>query len=214
MSGDIVGAAKTARDALDYLTFGVTILGVAVLILYTTATLWQAWLTKAALALTRKSNESAEKNNEITKRAWLVVSLEPREDAMKEIAASRITEVLVLSNLGGVPATDVEVWGRFDLWPNPPGIPDIIPQRAGLFPVSGIVIGHQERHKLLVHDWDIPDADVERIGAPGLIFVFYCEISYRDIYNRPRATVACLQQATRFWDNRWWVYAPKHNKLT
>jgi hypothetical protein len=68
-----------------------------------------------------------------------------------------------------------------------------------------------------VDRWDIASAGSERIDTPNAIYVFYCEISYRDIFDHPRKTVACLQRArVEGWQDRRneWVYAPKHNKLT
>ena len=81
MNGDIlVGAAKSARDALDYWGLFATIAGVVILAIYTTATLWQVKLTKAALTQARESSlaalaeaqrsyEATEKSNKIAAAA-------------------------------------------------------------------------------------------------------------------------------------------------
>ena len=220
MTCDILAAAaKHGPDAVDYARYNLwaTLGGVILLAIYTAVTAWQAMLTRAALAETRRSNDATKKSNELAKRAWLVVNLKARSDV--DIVARRITEAVELTNLGGVPATNAEAWGRFDLWADPPEIPDSIVPREGQPAVTGLIVGPGKPHELLVHKWDIDlsDADWKRIDKNEAVYVFYCEVMYRDIFDNPRKTVACFQYSPwGGWQDRreHWAYAPKHNKLT
>jgi hypothetical protein len=215
MSSDIlVGAAKTARDALDYWTVGATIAGVIVLILYTAVTFWQARLTSAALEQTRRSNKATEDSNEIArralelgKRAWLVVNLKP----------TSVHENIEITNLGGVPATNVETWYRFDLWESEE-IPDSIAPKDGQLPRTGIIIGAGSSYTI-VPKWGswrtLFDKDTTRVTEGKAVYTFYCETKYLDVFNVPRITVACLQYYPKATVQEWveWIYAPKHNRL-
>jgi hypothetical protein len=214
MSGDIlVGAAKSARDALDYWTLGATIAGVVILAIYTTATLWQARLTNAALTETRRSNKATEKSNEIAerslelgKRAWLVAGLEPVIPAPLTFSHYQIR----VTNVGGMPATNVEILCSFDQWESlkpTDEVPDDITPKNNQRLAKGSVIGAG-----MWHD-SIPTGGAGYSGNPTILETCYCKITYLDFFSRPRETVACWQRRQSEIPMEWWIASSKHNYL-
>jgi hypothetical protein len=131
MIGDIiVGAAKGARDALDYWTLGATIVGVLILAIYTAAALWQATLTNAVLTETRRSNEAIQKSNELTaegnrmQREALIAASRARLSITSgpynaPLAAGATEIVFNLKNAGLGCATDVIVKSGHEIFDKP-----------------------------------------------------------------------------------------------
>lgn len=209
------------RDWFDCVTLVLAVLGLAwsalgVLILgiYTLVTAMQAFLTRKALAETRKSNKNTEESNriaerslELGKRAWLVIAFKPVEHHNNWVGYK-----FELTNVGEIPATNVEFWYSFDSWESAVEIPDEIQPKNRRTLEKGIVVGAGMTHP------SVPPADsYSYLGAigKGVLVTCYCMVTYRDYFDRPRETVACWQYRPEITiaDQREWIHAPKHNTL-
>lgn len=191
------------------------------LVVITAIYAWTTWRQLAAmreaLIETRRSNDATDKSNEIAERslelgmrAWVVVSI---NDTPKDHDAGGL--IIEMSNLGGIPATNGEVWYRFDAWETGE-IPEVIPR--GPYSESGIVIGSGRTH-IITPPWEswspLFRNYEERIVHGGLLVTFYCEVSYFDVFGKERKTIACWRHSpkTTAFAHQSWVYAPKHNRL-
>jgi len=168
------------RDWLDYLGAVVGLIGLAVVTAYTILTYRLLRTTRKALAETRRSNEATEKSNaiaerslELGRRAWLVI------DGIRTVDHDSI-EILV-KNVGAVPAIDVCIWSRVyyispDSIPHRPEPPteDIEGVIRGLVIGPGRQVGQTVRRPLA--------------SEKGVTVIAYCEIEYRDLFDKPYRT--------------------------
>jgi hypothetical protein len=167
-----------------------------------------------ALAETRRSNEATEESNRIAKeglelatRAWLVLDFKLGLDRGNFIGYR-----IEVTNVGKVPATEVELWYSFDKWEGVSEIPDPI-KPANLRRLEhGIVIGSNVTHTSIPDEESYAFMDARR--DPPLT-TFYCSVTYLDYFGQPRATVACwrYRPEVTLADQRDWVLASKHNSL-
>jgi len=210
------------RDWVDYLTLLFTLLGVAVVALYTHYTKKLVELTSAsleaaresgaeALAETRRSNETTEESNriagesfELGTRAWLSVSFKPILDRGNFIGYS-----FELTNLGKIPALNVEVLCSFDVWESDTEVPDEIPSDNSRRLEMGLAIGPGMTHV------SIPPAESYRNLSAIQLTTCYCRVTYKDFFNTPRLTEACWRYRPQISipDRRDWLYASKHNHM-
>jgi hypothetical protein len=194
-------------DGWAIATFIVTAIGVAAVIVYTWYAKKQKDLSQesldaankssaAALAAAQRSNEATQESNRIAKdslefglRAWLVARAEERQ-------APASTTTIVVTNVGRVPATRVIVREQFvrelamiAKFIKHGGPLGFVPMSA--FPwVTGSVIGPG-----LADSYDTaprPNYPQEdgAVDKSEEIFL-YCEIEYRDVFDKPRETIAC-----------------------
>ncbi len=169
---------------------------------------------------TRRSDDAMEKNNEIAEllelgsRAWLSVSI---KTVFKSSALAAGYDIEV-TNLGKTPAVEVEIWYQIDNFEGTE-IPDNILPSTNQRREAGIVIGPSATH-VITHRTDPEGRDfwtenAARKLATRFPLIFYCEVTYRDIFGKQRKTVACRQSAAKAaaLGGQEWVSASKHNRL-
>lgn len=207
------GAGPSLTDWLQ------VFIGMALAVLtcfYVITTRRQLSAMEKALAETRRSNEATEKSNEIAERslelgsrAWLVVNL---KTVLQNGNFNGYN--IEITNVGKIPATEVSVWYRFDIWKGNE-IPDKISRDSRQIPETGFYIGAGMTYVITPHLGALWSKEASDQMKRGEWPVFYCEVEYRDRFDRPRKTVACFrysEQPTVF-DWKEWGFAPKHNRL-
>lgn len=228
MSHDIFTAAAKGRDWVDYWTLAFIGASAFVLALYTYYTRRLMKATDAALkhaqessekALTetRKSNKATKKSNKIAKRtlelgkrAWLVAELNPVfSEPLGNWAPWFQHYQIKVTNVGGSPATNVEVWCSFDRWdamqPTDEVPDDITPKNNHLLGKGSVIGAGMWHHWILSGEYG---------GDPKTLETYYCKITYLDFFNQPRETVACWQHRQSAIPVEWWTTASsKHNTL-
>jgi hypothetical protein len=176
---------------------------------------------RKALAQTRRSNEATEKSNQVAERhselgsrAWLFVSIRTILNNNRILAGYDIE----VSNLGKTPAQEAEVRYQIENLESAV-IPDEILASKNQRREAGIVIGPNATH-VISYRLDAEDALWSEDGAARSVarqfpLVFYCVTTYRDIFGKPRKTVACRKSEIRTADlgGQEWAFVPEHNWL-
>jgi len=182
-------------------------------------------------AATRRSNEATEKSIDIAERslelescAWLHVSIKtiPKNSVL---AAGYDIEI---TNQGKTPAVEVEI--RYQTYLSKSAeIPDEILSSTNQEREAGIVINEGREagvhispnatHKITLR-WDPAGREIWEENAAGKLatqhpLIFYCEITYRDIFGKQHKTVVCRQSAAKAstFGGQEWVSVPKHNRI-
>jgi hypothetical protein len=195
MTGDIiVGAAKHARDWVDYWTVGATVAGAAILLAYTIAAFRQATLTARALREAEKSREettaaalrsddAAKKSNEIAtralelgRRAWLVPSLDFK--SLVEAGAERRV-VVYIANTGGVPGVIEEARAAVT-------VEGIVRQEFIGFGGTIVTPGQSPQDSLVITIH--PSATYQEIASPETPISVTCRVEYTDVFRKRRET--------------------------
>lgn len=202
MSGDIfVGAANGARDALDYWTLGATIAGVVILAIYTAATLWQAKLTNAVLAETRRSNEAIQKSNEIaaesnrmqreaiieTTRARVVMTSGPYN---APLTAGESQVVFNIKNMGLGCASNLVIKTGYGIFSAP--LKDCSRLKAETIFLSRAKFGSGANAALRCHFEPLTEEDVSDLNARRRWLYALAVLTYEDGTGSERITRVCV----------------------
>jgi hypothetical protein len=206
------------RDLLDYFNLAFAFVGLAVLCIYTFYTRRQVKISdkalkeslagsEAALAETRRSNDATEKSNEIAerslelgRRAWLVIDIDQPVESITQ---------LTIKNVGDTPATDLCI--KYHLTHQLTHQPDTtdVPNH---FQLSMAFIGPDSVSFLPL---PVPIEKFQRlVRQEEVAFYCYCEVVYKDIFNKLRTTATCWQYAfikTGEPNGEFrWAFAPKY----
>jgi len=219
----VIAAAQRGLGWFDGLLLLVNLLGVYILARYTVYTKRLVNLTKDALHEARNNNQAsfaqtlesnkqtAESNRiagdalELGRRAWLVAELKPEPNSPAFLVVAR--------NVGGVPATDVAMWHKWE-YIGSQVIPDDIIPVAGQVPDVGVVIGPGLSHKFQTEPFmALSKEQSDLLFVKQAVVYLYCEIVYWDVFNKARTTTACWIYAPDRTNEPDWTPAPKHNRL-
>jgi hypothetical protein len=167
--------------------------------------------TRISNAATDESIKLAKDTLELGKRAWIVADFEPVYTYGR---TGPIFEHYKISatNVGGIPATDVEAWCSFDSWdslkPTDEVPEDITPKHSQLLGKGSVVGAGRPLDWSPAADWYHANA-----GNTGTLVTCYCKITYLDFFKQPRETVACWQYKGGNISSKEWVASSKHNTL-
>jgi hypothetical protein len=157
------------------------------------------FVLKETMAANESTIRIAQLSLELGKRAWLVIAFK---------SGPSIGYHFEVTNVGEIPATDVELWYSFDVWEGRMEAPDEILPRNNKRLEKGLVVGA----KLAIIS--VPPTELHRPlnDKQSAAVTCYCKVTYRDFFERPRESVACWQfKPKTAFDLREWV--PKQSSL-
>jgi hypothetical protein len=202
------------RDWLDYLGAVVGSIGLVVVTAYTILTYRLLRTTREALAETRRSNDATEKSNEIAerslelgRRAWVVIDIEQPDESIIQ---------LTIKNNGGTPATDLRVKYHLAFEPNTTDVPDYFSAKGHELSMAFIGAGGV----VFLTPWPV-QMQIEKIQRFARqeegTFYCYCEVAYKDIFNKMRTTAMCwhyvfIKTGESNGEFRW-ALEPKHTRM-